>query len=47
MPAMLLDFPIRAPGSRVYDVVSTPVRLDAWRTDRPAGQVPYAQRLGA
>jgi uncharacterized protein YndB with AHSA1/START domain len=50
VPDILLDFPIQAPASRVYDAVSTPVGLDAWWTDQSAGQpvvgAEYALRFG-
>lgn len=43
MPDIVQDFPIKAPPSRVFQVISTPAGLDRWWTAKSAGE----PRLGA
>jgi uncharacterized protein YndB with AHSA1/START domain len=37
MADILLDLPIKAPAERVFDAITTPTGLDAWWTQRSAG----------
>ena len=37
MPDIRHDFPIKAPGERVFEAVATPAGLDAWWTQRSEG----------